>query len=323
MKSMSMLCVAAIIGWAFALPAVFAQGYPTKPLRLIVPFPPGGGADSISRVVAQKLSGALGQNILLDNRPGAGTLIATDLGAKAAPDGYTLLLITAAFTANPSLYRKLPYDSEKDLSPVTALAAAPNILVVHPSVPAVSVRELIAHAKASPNQLNFGSAGNGTSNHFAGEMFRTMAGIDVVHVPYKGTAPSITDLIAGRIQMLFIGLAPVEQHIKTGRLRALAVASAKPSSVVPGLPTIASSGLPEFESTVWNGIAVPAATPAAIVNRLYTETARVLAQAETRDKILSMGFEPVGNTPQDFRQFVGSEMKRAAKLVADAGIRAD
>jgi tripartite-type tricarboxylate transporter receptor subunit TctC len=318
-----MLCVAAIIGWAFALPAVFAQGYPTKPLRLIVPFPPGGGADSISRVVAQKLSGALGQNILLDNRPGAGTLIATDLGAKAAPDGYTLLLITAAFTANPSLYRKLPYDSEKDLSPVTALAAAPNILVVHPSVPAVSVRELIAHAKASPNQLNFGSAGNGTSNHFAGEMFRTMAGIDVVHVPYKGTAPSITDLIAGRIQMLFIGLAPVEQHIKTGRLRALAVASAKPSSVVPGLPTIASSGLPEFESTVWNGIAVPAATPAAIVNRLYTETARVLAQAETRDKILSMGFEPVGNTPQDFRQFVGSEMKRAAKLVADAGIRAD
>ncbi len=323
MKSMSMLCVAAIIGWAFALPAVFAQGYPTKPLRLIVPFPPGGGADSISRVVAQKLSGALGQNILLDNRPGAGTLIATDLGAKAAPDGYTLLLITAAFTANPSLYRKLPYDSEKDLSPVTALAAAPNILVVHPSVPAVSVRELIAHAKASPNQLNFGSAGNGTSNHFAGEMFRTMAGIDVVHVPYKGTAPSITDLIAGRIQMLFIGLAPVEQHIKPGRLRALAVASANPSSVVPGLPTIASSGLPEFESTVWNGIAVPAATPAAIVNRLYTETARVLAQAETRDKILSMGFEPVGNTPQDFRQFVGSEMKRAAKLVADAGIRAD
>ncbi|HYC44910.1 MAG TPA: tripartite tricarboxylate transporter substrate binding protein [Burkholderiales bacterium] len=316
----ALLAVGACLG---ACPAVLAQSYPNKPLRLIIPFPPGGGADSVSRVVAQRLSVALGQNVLLDNRPGAGTIIATDLGAKAAPDGYTLLLITAAFTANPSLHRKLPYDSVRHLKPVTQLSAAPNILVVHPSVPAASVTELIAYAKAHPNALNFGSAGNGTSNHFAGEMFRTMAQISAVHVPYKGTAPSITDLIAGRIQLLFIGLAPVEPHIKTGRLRALAVASAKPSAVVPGLPTVASSGLSNFESTVWNGIAAPAATPNTIVERLHTEIVRVLAQPDTRQKILAMGFEPVGSSPAEFAQYVRGEMDRAARLVAEVGIRAE
>jgi tripartite-type tricarboxylate transporter receptor subunit TctC len=314
-------CVLLLLGSAWQ--TAFVQAYPNKPIRLIIPFPPGGGADSVTRLVGQKLSVALGQNILMDNRPGAGTITATEQGARATPDGYTMVVITAAFTANPSLYRKLPFDPERDFSPVTLVAAAPNILVLHPSVPALSVGELIAYAKAHPNQLNFGSAGNGTSNHFAGEMFKSMAGIDIVHVPYKGTAPSITDLIAGRIQMLFIGLAPVEQHIKAGRLKAIAVASAKKSSLVPDLPTIAGSGLPDFESTVWNGFALPGATPAAIVQRLYAETAQVLAQPDTREKILGMGFEPIGNTPAEFRAYLRTEIKRNAKIVSDVGIRAE
>lgn len=309
--------------WVCASIPAIAQEYPHKPLRLIIPFPPGGGADSVTRLVAQKLSVALGQNILMDNRPGAGTITATELGAKATPDGHTMVVITAAFTANPALMTKLPYDSDKDLAPVTEVAAAPNILVLHPSVPAASVAELIAHARAHPHQLNFGSAGNGTSNHFAGEMFRTMAAVDIVHVPYKGTAPSITDLIAGRIQILFIGLAPVAPHIKTGRLKAIAVASAVRSSIVPDLPTLAASGLPDFESTVWNGFALPAATPAAIVKRLHAETVRILGQSDTREKILAMGFEPVGNTPAEFGRFLRAEMKRNARLVAAVGIRAE
>jgi len=310
----------ALLGPACA--PLLANEYPNKPIRLIIPFPPGGGADSVTRLVGQKLSTALGQSIIMDNRPGAGTITATTLAAKAIPDGYTLVVITAAFTANPSLHRTLPYDSEKDLTPVTLVAAAPNILVLHPSVPATSVKELIAHAKSHPNQLNFGSAGSGTSNHFAGEMLRMMAGIDIVHVPYKGTAPSITDLIAGRIQILFIGLAPVMPHIKTGRLKAIAVASARKSSLVPDLPTMADS-VPGFESTVWNGFAAPAATPAAIVKRLQTETSRVLAQSDTRERLLAMGFEPMGNTPDEFRQYVRSQMKSSAKIVTEVGIRAD
>lgn len=321
-----MMCVRFLllfVSLGFAITPAFAHDYPHKPIRLIIPFPPGGGADSVTRLVAQKLSVALGQNILMDNRPGAGTITATELGARADPDGHTLLVVTAAFTANPSLYRKLPFDSEKDFGPVTLVAAAPNILVLHPSVPAASVTELIAYAKTHPRQLNFGSAGNGTSNHFAGEMFRMMAGVEIVHVPYKGTAPSITDLIAGRIQILFIGLAPVAPHIKTGRLKAVAVASINRSFIVPDLPTIAGSGLPDFESTVWNGFAVPGATPAAIVNRLYTETSRILAQPDMRDRLLAMGFEPIGNTPSEFRQFLQAEMKRTARIVAEAGIRAD
>jgi tripartite-type tricarboxylate transporter receptor subunit TctC len=302
-------------------PLLAADTYPQRPLRLIVPFPPGGAGDTVARMVAQKLGDTFGQQVVVDNRPGGGTIIATEIGAKAIPDGHTLLVVSAAFTVNPSLYKKLPYDTEKDFIPVTQTWSAPNLLIVNPSLPAGSVKELIAYAKANPGKINFGSAGNGTSTHLAGEMFRTMAGIDIVHVPYKGDAPAIADLIGGQIQMLFISLGPVAQLVKTGRVKALAVSSSNAFSLVPDLPTVASGGLPGFESSAWNGIAVPRATPAEIVSRLQAEIARILAQSETREKMFGLGFEPIGNTPPQFKAFIGTEIKRMAKLVSDAGIR--
>ena len=305
-------------------PLVHAWGadpWPQRPLRLIVPFPPGGATDNVVRVVAQKLADAIGQQVVVDNRPGGGTIIATEIAAKAAPDGHTLLVVTAAFTANPGLVRKLPYDTEKDFIPVTLVSSAPNLLVVNPALAVDSVGELVAHAKANPRALNYGSAGNGTSNHLAGELFRAVAGINIVHVPYKGDAPAIVDLISGQIQMMFIGLGPVAQHIKSGRLKALAVSSAAPFQITPELPTMASAGVRNFESAVWNGIAAPAATPADIINRLQGEVARVLAQADTREKVLALGFEPVGSTPPQFREFIAAEIRRTAKVVGDAGIR--
>jgi len=241
MKFKSIASLLAACALAAPLLAHAADPFPNKPLRLLVPFPAGGATDSILRLVGQKLGERIGQPVVIDNRPGGGTVIASDAGAKAPPDGYTLLGVTAAFAVNPSLLKKLPYDSEKDFAPVTQVSFAPNVLLVNPSVPAKTPQELIAYAKANPKKVNYGSAGNGTSNHLAGEMLRTMAGVDIVHVPYKGDSGAITDLIAGQIQMLFIGWAPVSQHVASGKLRALAVTSAKPTSLVPGLPALAGA----------------------------------------------------------------------------------
>jgi tripartite-type tricarboxylate transporter receptor subunit TctC len=320
-----MFCTFRKILCLFMLACAFAGAhgapvYPDRPVRLLVPFPPGGATDTVIRLVAQRLSVKWSQQVIVDNRPGAGTIIATDLAAKAAPDGYTLVVVTAAFAVNPSLYSKVPYDSEKDLTPVTLLSSAPNVLVVNASVPVSSVKELVAYARAHPGKINFASAGNGTSNHLAGEMFKSMAGIDIVHVPYKGDAPSITDLIGGQVQMLFIGLAPVADQIKAGRLKALGVSSSKPSPLVPGLPTVASA-VPGFESAVWNGIMAPAHTPPAIVNQLQADIAGVLADPEIRKKILAMGFEPVGNSPAQFGDYLRRESKRSAQVVKDAHIK--
>lgn len=298
-----------------------AEAYPARPIRLIVPFPPGGATDSITRLVAQKMSDDFKQQVVVDNKPGGGTIIATDVAAKAPADGYTLLVVTAAYAVNPSLYRQLPYNPDKDLQPVSLISSAPNVLVVNPQLPVSSVAELIAYAKAHPHEINFASAGNGTSNHIAGEMFRSMAGIDIVHVPYKGDAPSITDLLAGRVQMLFIGLGPVAQYVKSGALKALAVSSAKPTSLVPGLAAVASV-LPGFESAVWNGIMVPAGTPADIVDRLQTEVARVLAEPDTRAKLAALGFDPVGDRPDAFAAYLRGEAQRSARVVREAGIQA-
>jgi tripartite-type tricarboxylate transporter receptor subunit TctC len=287
-----------------------------------VPFPPGGATDSIVRIVAQKLSDRFSQQFIVENKPGGGTVIATDFAAKAAPDGYTLLVVTAAFAVNPSLQKKLPYDTGKDFVPITLMSSAPNVLVTHPSVPAANVKELIDFAKANPGKLNYASAGNGSSNHLAGEMFRTMAGVNIVHVPYKGDAPAITDLLGGQVQVLFIGLAPVAQHISSGKLHALAVTSAAATTLVPGLAPLANT-VPGFDSQVWNGLLAPAKTPAAIVSALQAEIAKVLAQPETREKILGMGFEPAGTSPAQFRTFLEREVQRSAKVVTDAGIKLD
>jgi tripartite-type tricarboxylate transporter receptor subunit TctC len=315
----ALLAVAAL---ALATQALANDPYPTKPVRVIVPFPPGGATDTIVRIVAQKLSDRYSQQFVVENKPGGGTVIASDLAAKAAPDGYTLLVVTAAFAVNPSLQKKLPYDTEKDFAPVTLMSSAPNVLVTHPSVPAANARELIDYAKANPGKLNYASAGNGSSNHLAGEMFRTMAGVNIVHVPYKGDAPSITDLLGGQVQVLFIGLAPVAQHISSGKLKAIAVTSAAPTTLVPGVAPLANT-VPGFDSHVWNGLLAPAKTPAAIVNALQAEIAKILAQPETREKILGMGFEPAGSSPAQFKSFLEREIQRSAKVVSDAGIKLD
>jgi tripartite-type tricarboxylate transporter receptor subunit TctC len=322
MKLFYRLVITGLSVLALTGPALANDPYPSKPVRVIVPFPPGGATDSIVRLVSQRLSERFGQQFVVDNKPGGGTVIASDLAAKAVPDGYTLLVVTAAFAVNPSLQKKLPYDTEKDFTPITLMSSAPNVLVTNASVPATTVKELIDFVRLNPKKLNYASAGNGTSNHLAGEMLRTMAGVDIVHVPYRGDAPAITDLLAGQVQMLFIGLAPVQQHIASGRLRALGVTSAGASPLVPGVPPVANT-VPGFESAVWNGLVAPARTPPSIVATLQAEIAKILGQPETREKIVSMGFEPAGTAPAQFRTFLEREMARSAKLVQEAGIKID
>ena len=304
-------------------PAAYAaEPFPSKPLRLIVPFPPGGATDNILRLVGQKLGERLNQTVIIDNKPGGGTVLATDLAAKAPADGYTLLAVTAAFAVNPSLYKKLPFDRDKDFTPVSLISLAPNVLVVNPSLPVNTVEELITYAKANPKMLNFGSAGNGTSNHLAGEMLRTKAAIDIIHVPYKGDPAAITDLISGNIQIIFIGWSPVSQYVASGKLKVLAVTSAKPSSLLPSMPVLAAS-VPGFESSVWNGIVVPSKTPPEIVRQLQVNITAVLSEPEVKEKIRSMGFEPIGSTSQEFSEFLSRESKRSAKVVQDAGVTID
>lgn len=296
-----------------------AQNYPNKSIRLIVPFPPGGATDAIMRLVAQKLSDKVGQQIIVDNIPGAGTIIATGAGARAAPDGYTMIVVTGAYSANPSLYNKIPYRNE-DLVPVTEISSAPQVLVINPSLPANNLEEYIKYAKEHPKMINFGSAGNGTSNHLTGEMLKSMAGVSIVHIPYKGDAPAITDLIAGQIQSLFVGWAPIAQHVKSGKLKALAVTSASPSALVPGLPPVASvvSG---FESSAWNGLVMPPKTPAAIVDFLRKEISVILAQSDVKEKIREYGYEPVGSSQVEFGQFLRNEEARMAKIITQSNIK--
>jgi tripartite-type tricarboxylate transporter receptor subunit TctC len=297
------------------------QAFPTQPLQLIVPFPPGGATDSIMRLVGQKLSNRLGQQVIINNVPGAGTIIASEKGAKAAPDGYTLLGVTAAFSANPALHGKMPY-SNGDFAAVTELSAAPNVLVINPSLPVNSPEEFVRYAKAHPREVNFGSAGNGTSNHLSGELLKSMAGIEIVHVPYKGDAPCITDLIGGQIQALFIGWAPIAQHVRSGKLKALAVTSMGPTDLVPGLPPL-SRAVPGFESSVWNGIVVPARTPVTIIARLHTEITQVLAQPAVQDEIRTSGFAPIGSSAEQFGKFLRNEEQRMAELIHRAQIKVD
>ncbi|MCA3070370.1 MAG: tripartite tricarboxylate transporter substrate binding protein [Rhodocyclaceae bacterium] len=318
--SVAVLAPLAVLG---VRPAQAADVYPQRALRMIVPFPPGGATDTIARLVGARLASTFGQPVVLDNRPGGGTVTATDIAAKAAPDGYTMLVVTAAFTANPSLLARLPYDSERDFAPVSLMSSSPNLLLVTPSLPVQSVRDLIAYAKQNPGKLSFGSAGNGTSNHLAGEMLRTQAAIDIVHVPYKGDPPSITDLITGQIQILFIGLAPVAQHIKAGRLRAIGVAAQKPSAQLTSAAPLSASGLPGFESAVWNGMVTRSNAPAAVIQRLHAEIASALANPETRDQVIGLGFDPIGSSPTEFRDFLRAETARVSKTVKAAGIRID
>lgn len=301
-----------------ATPAAAAD-YPTKPVRLVVGFAPGGGTDTTARAISQKLTAALGQQVIVDNRPGASGTIAADIVANAIPDGYTVLLGTIALVINPSLAAKMPFDTLKDLAPVTRAADSTNILVVHPSVPAKSVKELIDLAKSKP--LNCGSSGVGGAGHLAVELFNLQAGTKITHVAYKGGGPAIVDLLAGNIQMIFATAASSIGHVKAGKIRALAVTTAKRSSLVPDLPTVAEAGLPGFEANNWNGVLVPAKTPRPIINRLNKEFAAALNLPDIKEFLFNQGLEAAAGTPEEFAAYMQSEMVKWAKVIKAAGIK--
>lgn len=305
---------------AAAIPAA-AQTYPARPVRVIVPSSAGGGTDIMARILAPGLSERLGQQIVIENRPGAGTLIGNEIAAKSAPDGYTLLMGLSTLAILPAMHRKMPYDALKDLAPVTQTVAAPNILVVHPSLPVKSVKELIAFARARPGQLNFGSAGMGTNPHLSMELFRSMARLDMVHVAYKGSAPAITDLLAGHVVVMTATMLTGLPHVKTGRLRALGTTGAKRVAAAPEIPTVAEAGLPGYEAVQWYGLLAPAATPKDIIAKLHAATVSVLHSPAVKHRFEAEGAEPVGNTPEEFARFIRAETEKWAKVVREAGIK--
>ena len=301
-----------------------AQTYPDKPVHLIVPFSAGSAVDTLARVPGQKLAELWGQALVVDNRTGANTIIGTEAAAKAAPDGYTLLLTNdAALATNPALYPKLPYAPLRDFAPITLGASIPVVLVAHASQPYATVQELVAYAKANPGKLHYASGGNGSAQHVPMEMFKQIAGIDLVHVPYKGLGPAFNDVISGQIPIMFAGLSNTPPHIKAGRIRALAIGSARRSSAMPDVPTMQEAGVPGFDYSAWAGILAPAGTPPAIVQKVNADWARVIAMPEVRDKLVALGFELTPTSPAEFGEMIRREMAKVAKVVKDANIRVD
>ena len=313
-----LLVLVALLPWCHTA----AQPYPSKSIRMIMGFPPGGGTDIVGRIVAQKLSEVLGQQVLPDNRGGASGQIAAELTAKAPPDGHTVMMVhIAAISILPSLYSKLPYDAAKDFAAITLVAFGPNLLVVHPSVPARSVKELVALARARPGSLHYASPGAGTVQHLAAELFKLQAKVDMLHVPYKGSGQSIVDLVAGQVHLNFDSVPPVLSHVRAGKLRALAVTSAKRFSLLPEIPTIAEGGVSGFDMSTWWGLVAPAAVPKDIIARLHAETVKLLRQPDVKEKIAFVGAETVGNSPEEFAAFIRSERAKYARIVKEAKIK--
>ena len=301
-----------------------AQTYPTKPVRMVIPFPPGGTTDITGRIAAQKLSEALGQQVVPDNRPGAAGNIGAEQVAKSPADGYTLVTLPGStLTIHPSLYAKLPFDPLKDFAPITMLAAVPNALVVHPSLPVRNVKELIALTKSRPGELNYASTGAGQSTHLSMELFKTMAGVKITHVPYKGSAPAVTDLLGGHVPMMFDNMPSALPHVKAGKLRGIAVSTLKRSPVAPEIPTVAESGLPGFEVSVWFSVLAPANTPRDIVTRLNGVLVKALHNADTREKLATQGAEAIANTPDEFTAVMKRDIAMWAKVVKAANIKLD
>ncbi len=308
--------------WSMA--AMAQPAYPVKPIRMVVPFPPGGTTDILARVAGQKITEATGQQVIVDNRPGAGGNIGTEIVARAPADGYTLLTDPGStLTINPSLFPKLPFDPLKDFAPITIIAAVPNLLVVHPSLPAKTVKELIALAKARPGQLNYASTGAGQSTHLSLELFKLMGGLNITHIPYKGSSPALTDVLAGQVTIMFDNMPSCLPHVKAGKLRALGVSTLQRSPALPALPTIAESGLPGFEVSVWFGVLAPAGTPRDIVSRLNAVVVKALAAPDVRQRLAGQGAEAVGNTPEQFTAQMQRDLVKWAKVVKDANIRID
>lgn len=317
------LPIAAFVTLASGAVSAFAQGYPSQPIRFIVPYAAGGGVDIVARAIAPKLWESLGQPVVIENRGGAGGNIGTAIAAKTEPNGYTIVMGAAAFAINASLYRKLPFDPVKDFAPVSLIAATPNLLAVHPAVPAKSVKELITLAKAKPRSLNYASAGNGTTSHLAAELFKTMAGVDMVHIPYKGTSPAVVALLSGESAVMLAPALTLLGHMKTGRVRGLAITGAKRSPAMPELPTVAESGIPGFEARQWYGVLAPAGTPKEIVARLSSEVAKIVQSPEVRNRFLSEGSDPIGSTPEEFARHIQVEIKKWAKAVEASGAQLD
>jgi tripartite-type tricarboxylate transporter receptor subunit TctC len=306
-----------------AAPGVYAQQYPSKPIRIVVGFAAGGPSDIGARTIGQKLTEKWGQQVIVDIRPGASGNIATEIVAKAPPDGYTLLEPAFAHAVNPFLYSKLPFDAVKDFAPILLFASIANVLVVHPSIPARSVKELIAFAKTRPGELTAGSAGNGTASHLAVELLNMMGGIKTTHVPYKGLAPAHTEIMGGQLSMLFDGIVTGMPAVKAGRLRALGVTTVKRWQGAPDIPTMAESGLAGFEVNSWYGLLAPAGTPRDIIQRLNSEVARALREPDARERLYSIGAEPMDGTPEEFAAYIAAEMAKWSKVVKTAGLRAD
>ncbi len=314
-------CLLAALALA-PLAAAAQESYPSKPVRIVVPYPAGGVADLLPRSVGAKLSEKWKQPVVVENKPGASGNIGMADGARAEPDGYTLVLApTGNLTVNQFLFKEMPFDVAKDFTPITVLATSPNVLVVHPSVPAKTFGELIAYAKANPGKLNFSSPGTGSGAHLAGELLNVEAGIKAVHVPYKGMAPAVSDLVGGQVQMMFAGISTALQHIRAGRLVALAIASPKRSAQLPDVPTVAESGIPGFDVTSWYGMVVRSGTPPAVVKKLHADMAEALALPDVKEKLASLGLDPLGNSPEDFARMIAAESRKWSEIVQKAGIK--
>jgi tripartite-type tricarboxylate transporter receptor subunit TctC len=323
LSALPIVCTCVLVGAGISPPCAGAETYPNRPIRLIVPFAPAGGTDIAARAVAVRLTEALGQQVIVDNRPGAGTVIGTDIAAKSAPDGYTLLQGSTSLAINASLRAKLPYDVLRDFAPVTQVLAEPYVLVMQPSSPVHSVRELVALAKAKPGQLNFGSPGTGTGGHLAGELFRLLSATEMVHVPYKGNGLALADVIGGQIDFLFLTILPALPHVKSGKLQALAVSSARRTALLPEVPAVAEAGVPGYESASWTGILAPARTPGPIVERLNRNIVSSMRTPASREWLASTGAEFVGNSAVEFRAYIAAETAKWARVVKAAKIAAD
>ena len=311
-----------ILALIFAVTAS-AQSFPTKPIKIVVPFPAGGTVDFFARVISTKLSEALGQSVLVENRAGAGGNIAAEAVAKAAPDGYTLLMGSEIIAINTSLYSKIGYDPVKDLAPITLVGTVPNILIVHPSLPVNSVNDLIALAKKTPGKISFASTGQGTSTHLSSELFKLMANVDMLHIPYTGGPPAIADLISGQVNMMFINMPTGITHVRSGKAKIIAVSSIKRVSQLPDVPTVDQAGVKGFETSAWSGLYAPAGTPVDIINRLNAEVVKILKQPSVREQLMAQGAEPVGDSPEEFSRFTLAEISKWAKIIKISGAKVD
>ncbi len=316
----------AVLGTALApwpAPAQTTDAWPSKPLRFILPFPPGGGTDILGRLIAERMTASLGQPVVTENRGGAGGNVGAEAAARSAPDGYTIVLVAPSLAISTSLYSKLSYDAVKDFAPVSLVATVPNVMVTHPSVPASTLAEFIRLAKTKPGEMNFGSGGSGTSNHLAGELFNIVAGVKLVHVPYKGVNLAMNDVLSGQIHLVVIGVPAAAPHIKAGKLRALALVAPQRAAALPEVPTVAEAGLPKFEVTTWYGVLAPAGTSRTIVTRLNADLVKIMHSPDLKERLAAMATDPATSTPEEFAEYIKREIVKWGEVVRQAGLKAE